>query len=310
MSRIRLFDKLYEGLQRKLILVSAPAGYGKTTILPQWITRKNIPTAWFAIDTRDNDPYDFFTFLISSIQTEQEHVGQQSLELLKFPGTVGLDHIVELLINDLVNIEEDLLLVLDDFHLIQNEQIVKNISFLLEFKPPHFHVAIVTRSDPSLPIARFRSQNEITEIRSADLSFSEQDTSVLFNKKLDLDISSEEIKLLDTKMEGWIAGLQLVALTIRGQENKSAYIAQIAGDNRYIMDYLMEEVLQIHDDEMRTFLLCTSLLEKLNGSLCDSVLQINDSQCCWKGWKKTICSLSPWIMKENGIDIIIFLPTC
>ena len=278
MYRRRLFDKLNDGLYRKLILVSAPAGYGKTTVVAQWIKKHKISTAWFSADSRDNAPYDFFTFLITGIQTVQENVGKKSLELLKLPGTVGLDYIIELLINDLLKIKEDLLLVLDDFHLINNEQVVKAISFLLEFKPKHFHVAILTRSDPSLPMARFRSQNEIIELRAADLGFSENDVSELFNKKLNIGITSKEIKLLDAKIEGWIAGLQLVALTIQGKKNKSAYIAKIAGDNRYIMDYLMEEVLNIHDDEIRTFLLYTSILEKLNGSLCDSVLQLNNSQ--------------------------------
>ena len=276
--RSRLFDKLDEGLSRKLILVSAPAGYGKTTMVAQWIKKNHIPTAWFSTDTRDNDPHDFFTFLISSIQSIQENVGEKSRELLKLPGTVGLDYILELLINDLLEREEDLLLVLDDFHHINNEQILRNISFLLEFKPAHFHLAIVTRSDPSLPVARLRSQNEIIEIRVADLSFSEKDTSELFNKKLQLDIESADIKRLDTKIEGWIAGLQLVALTIQDKKSKSEYIAKIAGDNRYIMDYLIEEVLDIHEQDMRTFLLYTSILERLSGSLCDALLQINNSQ--------------------------------
>ena len=293
MYRKRLFDKLNEGIPRKLILISAPAGYGKTTIVTQWIKKHKISTAWFSIDVRDNAPYDFFTFLITSIQTVEENVGKQSLELLKLPGAVGLDYIIELLINDLVKLEEDLLLVLDDFHLINNEQVFKSISFLLDFKPKHFHVAILTRSDPSLPLARLRSQNEITEIRSSDLSFSEKDTSELFNKKLNLDINSEDIKLLDTKIEGWIAGLQLVALTIQGKKNKSEYIAKIAGDNRYIMDYLMEEVLDIHDEKMRMFLLFTSILERLSGSLCDALLQINNSQLLLEALEKNNMFIIP-----------------
>jgi LuxR family maltose regulon positive regulatory protein len=275
--RKRLFDKLNEGLERKLILISAPAGFGKTTMVTQWIKKDKIPTAWFSIDDRDNDPYGFFSLLITSIQTVRENVGKQALELLKLPGTVGLDHIIEMLINDLVTLEKDLLLVLDDFHLINNDQVIKGISFLLQFKPEHFHVTILTRSDPSLPIARLRSQNEIIEIRSSDLSFSEHDTSALF-KKLNLQISSYDIKLLDTKVEGWIAGLQLVALTIQGKKDKSEYIAKIAGDNRYIMDYLIEEVLDIQDDEIQTFLLYTSILERLSASLCDSLLKTNNSQ--------------------------------
>ena len=291
--RRRLFDKLEEGLGRKLILVSAPAGYGKTTILTQWIKKSKIATAWFSTDARDNDPSDFFIFLISSIQTIQEQVGKRSLELLKLTGTIRLDYILELLINDLLKIEQDVLLVLDDFHHINNEQILKGISFLLEFKPKHLQIAIVTRSDPSLPIARLRSQKEVVEVRAADLSFSENDTTELFNKKLNLDINVEDIKRLDTKIEGWIAGLQLVALTIQGKKNKSEYIARIAGDNRYIMDYLIEEVLDIHDEEMRRFLLFTSVTERLSGSLCNSLLQINNSQSLLDRLEKTNTFIIP-----------------
>ncbi|KAA3623230.1 MAG: hypothetical protein DWQ02_24830, partial [Bacteroidetes bacterium] len=291
--RRQLFDKLNEGLSRKLILVSAPAGYGKTTVLTQWIQKNDIPTTWFSIDARDNHPNDFFTFLITSIQTVEENVGKKSLELLKLPGAVGLDYIIELLINDLLKIEKDLLLVLDDFHLINNQQIFKNLSFLLEFKPKHFHVAILTRSDPSLPISRLRSQNELIEIRSSDLSFSENDISELFNKKLDLDIDSKDIKLLEAKIEGWIAGLQLVAVTIQGKKNKSKFIAKLAGDNRYIMDYLIEEVLDIHDKKMRRFLLFTSILEKLNGSLCDAILQIDKSQLLLESLEKNNTFIIP-----------------
>ena len=178
--RRSLYDMLNERLNRKLILVSAPAGYGKTTTLTDWIEKNEIPTAWFSIDTRDNDPYEFFTFVISSIQRTFETIGKNSLELLTPPGTVGLDYIIELLINDLLKIEKDLLLVLDDFHLINNEQVIDIVSFLLEFKPKHFHVAILTRSDPAIPLSRFRSQNEILEIRSSDLSFSENEISELF----------------------------------------------------------------------------------------------------------------------------------
>lgn len=292
-SRKDLFDQLDEGLNRKLILVSAPAGYGKTTILTQWIEKQHIPTAWFSIDARDNSPYDFFTFLTRSLQTVETDVGKKALELLKLPGTVGLDYIIELLINDLLKIEKDVLLVLDDFHLIHNEQVFKSIAFLLEFKPKQFHIAVLTRSDPSLPIARLRSQNEVMEIRASDLSFSMKETSELFNKKLNLGVDSADIQRLDQKMEGWIAGLQLVALTIQDKKNKSEYIAKIAGDSRYIMDYLIEEVLDIHDKEKRTFLLFTSILEKLHGSLCDSVLQIDNGQFLLESLEKNNTFIVP-----------------
>ncbi len=284
--RINLFEKLDEGLKRKLILVSATAGYGKTTLISDWINKNKIQTTWFSIDERDNDPNEFLSFIIHGIQKAHPAIGKNSLELLKSPGTVSLDYILELFINDLLQIEHHLLLVLDDFHLIQNKQIINLVSFLIDYKPDHFHIILSTRSDPPLPFARLRSQNELIEIRSSDLNFSRNDIHELFNKKLRLDLNDKDIDLLESKTEGWIAGLQLTALTFQGQNDISAYIEQIAGDNRYIMDYLMEEVLNIQSEEMRDFLLCTSILEKISGSLCDSMLGKDNSQLLLESLEK------------------------
>ena len=276
--RLNLFEKLNEGLNRKLILISATAGYGKTTLLSDWITQNKMPTAWYSIDARDNDPYEFLSFIIHGIQKSHPKVGKNSLGLLSSPGTAGIDYILELLINDLLDVPEDIILVLDDLHLIQNKHIFELLSFMIEYKPKHFHIILSTRSDPPLPFARLRSQNQIIEIRSSDLSFSKNDITELFNKKLRLSLNHKDIDLLQLKTEGWIAGLQLTALTFEGQENISAYIEKIAGDNRFIMDYIIEEIMNSKNEEMREFLLFSSILEKKSGSLCDAMLEKENSQ--------------------------------
>lgn len=276
--RSGLFEKLNEGLNRKLILVSATAGYGKTTLVSDWIGNGKIPAAWYSVDSRDNDPYEFLTFIINGIQTIHKNVGNKSLELLKSPGTIEIEYICELLINDILTVKSDFMLVIDDLHLIASKQVYKILSFLIEYKPRNFKMAILTRSDPPLSLARMRSQNELLEIRSSDLSFTEHDTNEFFNRKLKLELSQKDINLIELKTEGWIAGLQLTAITLQNKENVSEFIKRIAGDNRYIMDYLIEEVLNALDEETREFLLKTSVLEKLSGPLCDAVLQKNNSQ--------------------------------
>ena len=176
--RSNLFELLDEGLNRKLILVSATAGYGKTTILADWLNHSKVPAAWFSIDDRDNDPVAFLSTMITGIQTIDQHIGQRSLELIKSPGTVTTEYILELLINDILEVETDFLLVLDDLHAITSKEIFNILNLIIEWKPDPFKLAISTRSDPPLNIARLRSQNELLEIRSTDLSFSE-----IFNPK-------------------------------------------------------------------------------------------------------------------------------
>ncbi len=276
--RFDLFEKLNEGLNRKLILVSATAGYGKTCLMCDWLNYSKIPAAWVSIDESDNDPFEFLTILISSIRTVDQNIGHHSLELLKSPGTVTTEYIIELLINDILSVHTDFLLVLDDMHLITSREIFNALNLIIERKPERFKIAILTRSDPTLNIARLRSQNELLEIRSVDLCFSESDIAEFFNKKLRLGLTEKDINLLELKTEGWIAGLQLTAISLQGKQNISEFIESIAGENRYIMDYLIEEVLNNQNEETREFLLNTAILEKLSGSLCDALLQRSDSQ--------------------------------
>ena len=276
--RTTLFDKLNEGFKRRLILVSAPAGFGKSTVLSDWINQQKIPTAWFSVDANDNDPVDFLSYVISAIQGIKKEFGKSAFELLKSPNPPNPESVVNLLINEILTITEDFLLVLDDFHLISNTEIVKLIGYLVEYIPEKAHVAILTRSDPALPLARLRSQHQLLELRSVDLSFSANDISNLFNKKLRIKLSVEDIHLLETKTEGWIAGLQLTAISMAGRENLSEFIEALKGDNRYIMDYLIEEVLKIQSEDTKEFLLQTSILEQISSPLCDFILERNDSQ--------------------------------
>lgn len=281
-----LFEKLNEGLDRKLILISAPAGYGKSTLVSDWINQYKILTVWYSIDKRDNDIVEFLSSLIQGIQTIYKDIGIGAIELLKSPQNINYENIVELLINDILKINNDLFLVLDDFHLIETKEIFNIISFILEHIPEKFHIVISTRSDPSFPLARLRSQNELVELRSSDLNFSINDINTLFNKNLKLDLSIDDVYLLESKTEGWIAGLQLTALTIQGRDNISDYLKKMAGNNRYIMDYLIEEVLSNQTEEIKHFLLKTSILEKFTASLCNEILKIDNSQILLESFEK------------------------
>ncbi|MBC7916012.1 MAG: hypothetical protein H7Y07_18030 [Pyrinomonadaceae bacterium] len=276
--RSGLFEKLNEGPNRKLILISAPAGFGKTTLISDWINQYKIQTAWVSLDKGDIDPVEFLSYIIAGIQGISSEFGQSALRLLKSPDKPNYKSITGLLINDMLQIKEDLVIVLDDFHLTDTSEISTIVTFLLERIPANIHVVISTRSDPALPLARLRSQHQLIELRSADLRFSANEISVLFNKKLKIGLSIDDAYALETKTEGWIAGLQLTALSIHDRKDVAEFIQNLKGDNRYIMDYLIEEVLKIQSDGIREFLLKTSILEKFSASLCNAILNGNDSQ--------------------------------
>ena len=276
--RTELFEKLNSGLSRKLILVSAPAGYGKTTLLSDWIIQNKIPAAWLSLDNGDNDPAVFLSYVISGIQSIYKEFGQSALRLLNSPNSPSVESIAGLLINEVIDIGQNFLLVLDDFHLITSGEVSKLVTYLLDHIPGNIHIVILTRSDPALSVSRLRSQHQLVELRSSDLSFSVNDISILFNKRLKLGLSVDDVYSLESKTEGWVAGLQLTALSMSGREDISGYIQELKGDNRYIMDYLMEEVLKIQTDDIKEFLLQTSILEQLSAPLCNAVLNRNDSQ--------------------------------
>lgn len=276
--RSKLFDKLNEGLNSKLILISAPAGFGKTMLISDWIDQNKIPAAWYSLDNGDNATEDFLSYIILGIQKINTNFGAGALKLIQSSNSPNSESIASMLLNDILNINQDFLLVLDDFHVIVRSEILKIVDYLLEHLPQNVHIVISTRSDPSFALARLRSQNQLLELRSSELSFSVNDISILFNKKLKLGLSIKDIESIESKTEGWIAGLQLAALSIKGYKDASVFIKYFTGNNRYIMDYLIEEVLKTQSDDVKDFLLKTSILEQFSAPLCDAVLDKDNSQ--------------------------------
>ncbi len=271
-SRSRLEKRLDEGLERKLTLLSAPAGFGKTTLIVDWIHKHKIPAAWFSVDKHDNNPLHFLTYVILGLQTLGAETGKAALTMLQSPQPPPIESILINLINDMIHNPQDFALVLDDYHLVDAKPIHDLIAFLLENLPNQMHLIIATRADPPLPlIPRLRSQDQLTELRAADLSFSTAETATLFSQSLNLDLSIRDIQLLEARTEGWAAGLQLAALSLQGRKDPSGFIKGFKGDNRYIADYLAEEVLNRQPGHLRNFLLQTSILGRLSGPLCDAV---------------------------------------
>jgi LuxR family maltose regulon positive regulatory protein len=267
-----------EGLERKLTLISAPAGFGKTTLLVDWVHMHKISAAWFSVDKGDNDPIQFLTYIILGLQSLEAGTGKAALAMLQSPQPPPIESILINLINDVIRIPTDLALVLDDYHLVDAKPIHDMMAFLLENLPEQMHMIIATRADPPLPLARVRSQNLLTELRAADLSFNTDETASFFDQSLNLQLSSPDIQLLKTRTEGWPAGLQLAALSLQGRQNPSDYIRGFKGDNRYIVDYLTEEVLSRQPEHLRNFLLQTSILGRLSGPLCDAVTNQENSR--------------------------------
>ena len=277
-SRPRLDKRMEEGFERKLTLISAPAGFGKTTLLVDWIHRHKIPTAWLSVDKGDNDPLHFLTYVILGLQSLEAGTGKAALTMLQSPQAPPIEPILINLLNDVSRISIDLALVLDDYHLVDARPIHDLMAFLLENLPRQMHMIIATRSDPPLPLSRVRSQNLLTELRAADLGFSADETANLFNQSLKLQLSNRDIQLLETRTEGWAAGLQLAALSLQGRKDPSGFIRGFKGDNRYIADYLTEEVLSRQPEHLRNFLLQTSILGRLCGPLCDAVTDQENSR--------------------------------
>lgn len=277
-SRPRLLEKLDEVKERKLALISAPAGFGKTTLLIDWISHARIPTAWISLDSGDNDLVHFLIYMIAVLQKLKKNIGQAATAMLQTPQSPPVETILASLINDVSSVPQEFVLVLDDYHLITTGPVHKALLFLVEHLPPNMHLVLTTRSDPPLPLGRLRSLNQLTELRVTDLCFNTDEISTFFNTKLNLRLSRGEVVMLESKTEGWIAGLQLAALSMQGREDKTGFIKDFRGDNRYIFDYLMEEVLGRQPENVQNFLLQTSILDRLSGSLCDAVTGKKNSQ--------------------------------
>lgn len=277
-QRTHLIDRLNKGINKKLTLISAPAGFGKTTLVCEWISESEIPVAWISLDKGDSDPVHFFHYLIAAFQSFDVNIGEPALTMLRSPQQPPIESIMANLIKEISDIPHECVLILDDYHSIDSKQIHNIVEFLLDHLPVQLHLVIATRVDPLLPLARLRVRNQLNEFRAFDLSFTMNETSVFFNQMMNLELSSDEISILESRTEGWIAGLQLAALSIQKVNNIQAFIKSFAGNDRHIVDYLAEEVLNLQPQHIRSFLLQTSILNRLSGPLCDFVTEKKDSQ--------------------------------
>ena len=277
-QRARLLERLEEGVRGKLTLVSAPAGFGKSTLLGEWALKSGLPVGWLSLDEGDNDPTRFFSYLVAALQSVDERIGKDALSLLGSPQPLPPQAILTSLTNDIATVPEDFALVLDDFHVIRAEPIHSALAFLLEHLPPQAHFVIGSRIDPPLPLPRLRVQGQVTELGAPELRFEPEEAAAFLNESIGLSLCAEEVSALEERTEGWIAALQLAALAMRGREDASAFISAFGGSNRHVFDYLAEEVLDAQPEEGRTFLLETSVLERMCGPLCDTVTNREDGQ--------------------------------
>ena len=287
--RSRLIERLNEGLQRKLTLISAPAGFGKTTLASEWVAGSGRPAAWLSLDEGDSTPACFLAYLVAALQTLASsyacagNIGEGVQGALQSPQSPSIESILTVLINEIAAIPDDFALVIDDYHVIDTKpvggstSVDETVTFLLEHLPPQMHLVIATREDPNLPLARLRARGQLTELRVADLRFSPAEAAEFLNQVMGLNLSSEQVGSLETRTEGWIAGLQLAALSMQGREDVPGFIRAFAGDHRYIVDYLVEEVLQHQPEQIRSFLLQTSILDRLSGPLCEAVTEQQES---------------------------------
>ncbi len=270
--RARLIDRLNAGIQRKLTLISAPAGFGKTTLIAEWLDNCGRPAAWLSLDEGDHDPAHFLTYLVAALQTIAPTIGEGVAGVLQSPQPPPIESILTTLLNQIATIADAFLLVLDDYHTVDAAPIDNALTYMLEHLPPPLHLVITTREDPRLPLARLRARSNLTEIRAADLRFTPDEAAEFLKQVMGLDLAAADVAALEARTEGWIAGLQLAAISMQGQHDTSGFIQSFSGSHRYVLDYLVEEVLHRQPEHVQTFLLQTSILDALCGSLCDALL--------------------------------------
>lgn len=284
--RSRLLEYLTTGLNSKLTLVSAPAGFGKTSLLSSWQGKNALPLAWVSLDVQDNDPIHFWRYVTAALDTVQSGFAESSLAALSSSQAPPIRGVLSLLINEITLLQQQLVLVLDDYHIIETASIHQDLSFFLEHLPANVHLFMLSRADPPLPLTRLRARGEMVEIRADDLRFTDDEATAFLNKSFGLNLSREDIAPLLERTEGWIASLRLAGLSLQGRKDPSEFIQSFAGSHRFIVDYLVEEVLERQPPEVREFLLKTSLLERLNASLCDALTGREDSQKMLEGLER------------------------
>ena len=270
--RPRLDERLNEGLQRRLTLVSAPAGFGKSTLLAEWVAECGLPVAWLSLDEGDAELTRFLAYLVEALRTVRPGVGEGVLAALGSSQPPPVEATLTPLVNELAALPTDVVLVLDDYHSVDGRPVDQAVAFLLEHRPSRVHLTIATREDPALPLARWRARAELTEIRAADLRFTPDESAAFLNQVMGLGLSTGDVSALEMTTEGWVAGLQLAAISLQGHEDASEFIRSFSGSHRFVLDYLVEEVVGRQPPEVREFLLRTSILDRLCGPLCDAVI--------------------------------------
>src|SRR5260221_7405256 len=285
--RQRLIERLDQGIRRKLTLICAPAGYGKTTLITAWLHRLperlnvTLRLAWLSLEQEDNDLTRFLTYFIAALQRIDEGIGRSVLPLLDIPPLPAPNHLMTALINDLAELPEQGVLVLNDYHVIHDPDIQAAIAFFLQHLPPQLHVVIATREEPPLPLARLRVEWQIMEIRLTDLRFTVEESAAFFNQTMGLEVNTEAVEALENRTEGWIAGLQMAALSMRGGRTRRTGLESLdefSGTHEYVMDYLAAEVLRQQPTDIRVFLRQTAILDPLSAPLCDAVTGQQNSQ--------------------------------
>ncbi len=272
-ARPRLMRRLNEGMHGQLVLVSAPAGFGKTTLVGEWAGGCGRPVAWLSLDKRDDDPSRFLTYLVAALRTIAPDIGSGVMVALQSPQSPPIESILTTIVNEISSVPDDFVIILDDYHVLDSRPDDEALAFLLEHLPPRMHLVIATREDPRLPLARLRARGQLTELRAADLRFTPAEAAEFLKRAMDLDLSPDDVEALETRTEGWIAGLQMAAISLQGLPDAASFIRSFTGSHRFVLDYLLEEVLQRQPAEVQAFLLRTSVLDRLCGPLCDAVLR-------------------------------------
>jgi LuxR family maltose regulon positive regulatory protein len=285
-SRPRLIQQLNQGRDRKLTLLSAPAGFGKTTLLGDWVQSLDCPVAWISLDRGDNNPLRFLTYLAAALQTGDATIGRVALAMLQSSRPPSIEAVLTTLINEIAECSRPHILILDDYHLIDAKSVHEALNLLLDHSPPQLQLVISSRSDPPLRLSRLRGRNQLMELRTTDLRFRPNETTAFLNQAMGLALSAKDITALDARTEGWAVGLQMAALSIQSPfsagehdaERAANLVATFSGDHRYILDYFTDEVLLQQSGDIQSFLLQTAILGRLSGPLCDTVTRRNDGQ--------------------------------
>jgi LuxR family transcriptional regulator, maltose regulon positive regulatory protein len=278
LSRQRLLERLAEGAARELTLVCAPAGFGKTGLLGDWVRRSKQPTSWLSLDAGDNDPARFWRYIAAALDPHCQGVGGRVAALLRGPPPASLEAVATVVVNQLAALSDQVVLVIDDYHLVETPAVHHSLVTLLERQPAQLRLVLASRADPPLPLPRLRARGQLAELRAADLRFTPRETTELLREVMGLELPTASLAVLADRTEGWAAGLQLAGLSLRGHADPAGFVATFSGSHRHVLDYLTEELLSRQPEPLRAFLLETSVLERLSGPLCDAITGRGDSQ--------------------------------